>query len=158
MMNVQYKKAWKKKLIQKVKSLKSQGYDSFKEIVSRCEGAQPKDVKAAILESLEDKDISKKVDLNYKTKFFFNIPAPNPQYYQWWYTLESQERGRRRDADGSRLSACGRAMRPAARGSKERLPASRQAEPEPGGRVERSVESEQRRSQPDSTSNARSEG
>ncbi|MEF1229695.1 bis-aminopropyl spermidine synthase family protein, partial [Vibrio fortis] len=29
--------------------------------------------------------------LDYKTKFFFKLPAANPLFFQWWYTLESQE-------------------------------------------------------------------
>ena len=84
---------WERKLTSKVKNLVKQGYINLEQVLPKCEGAQPYEVEAILNEIREDNhNVSDVVDLDYKAKFFFNIPAPNPLYYQWWYTLESQER------------------------------------------------------------------
>lgn len=88
---------WEAKLTSKIKGLVKQGFTTLEQVLPRCEGAQPYDVKR-ILEkvSQERKDDCREpvhiFDTGYKAKFFFNIPAANPLYYQWWYTLESQEK------------------------------------------------------------------
>jgi len=84
---------WIKKLTSKVKLLSKQGYTSLEQVLPKCEGAQPYEVEAILKEILEgNPNVGDVVDVEYKPKFFFNIPAPNPLYYQWWYTLESQEK------------------------------------------------------------------
>ena len=59
-----------------------------------CEGASPHDIKL-VLDNLKTKggleEKRNKVDYSSQTNFFFKLPAPNPESFQWWYTLESQE-------------------------------------------------------------------
>ena len=84
-------KVWEEKLAGRITGLLQKGITSFDEILPLCDGAQPKDVDRE-LKKLLDKDLKKQpISLDYKTKFFFKLPAANPLFFQWWYTLESQE-------------------------------------------------------------------
>ena len=59
-----------------------------------CEGASPAEVKL-ILGDITEEEFEKSgswSDLKLQTKFFFSLPAANPEFYQWWYTLDSQEK------------------------------------------------------------------
>lgn len=81
---------WKSKIHQTVKYYYDQGYKTLDELLPFCEGAPPKEV-AEELEKLKDSTLSLR-SLEYRNKFYFNIPAANPLNFQWWYTLSSQEK------------------------------------------------------------------
>lgn len=86
-----HKENWEKQLESKIKRLLQRGITSFEEVLPLCDGAQPKDVDR-IFKNLKDSTIEvSSISLDYKTKFFFKLPAANPRLFQWWYTLESQE-------------------------------------------------------------------
>ncbi|MCF5895073.1 dGTP triphosphohydrolase [Aeromonas veronii] len=84
-------KIWEDNLIRKITKSLQRGLTSFEEILPLCDGAQPKDVLRIYnkLKDLQPNIIP--ISLDYKTKFFFKLPAANPRFSQWWYTLESQE-------------------------------------------------------------------
>ncbi|EGR0198338.1 dGTP triphosphohydrolase [Vibrio alginolyticus] len=102
------KENWERQLETKIKSLLQRGVTSFEEVLPLCDGAQPKDV-YPLLEKLQGSSIDvSSVSLDYKTKFFFKLPAANPRLFQWWYTLESQESMANRllDIHGAHDIAC----------------------------------------------------
>ncbi|MEZ8384472.1 dGTP triphosphohydrolase [Vibrio splendidus] len=84
-------KDWERQLRNKIKNLLQRGVTSFEEILSLCDGAQPKDVDRLFKELKDLRFEVSPASLDYKTKFFFKLPAANPLFFQWWYTLESQE-------------------------------------------------------------------
>ncbi|WP_022940459.1 dGTP triphosphohydrolase [Psychromonas hadalis] len=93
------KEQWDTRLLRRVGSLYSQGYRTLDKILPQCDGAQPKDI-SYILEKVKQEGVEfKTVSLDYKNKFYFNLPAANPLFYQWWYTLDSQEKLSRKVLD-----------------------------------------------------------
>lgn len=83
--------AWETNLTLKIKNLLKRGLKNFDDILPLCDGAQPKDI-FRIFSELKDTDFrGSTTSLDYKSKFFFKLPAANPKFFQWWYTLESQE-------------------------------------------------------------------
>ncbi|WP_313018299.1 class I SAM-dependent methyltransferase [Atlantibacter hermannii] len=82
---------WETSLRIKIKNLLKRGFKKFDEILPQCDGAQPKDA-FRIFNELKDTNFGTSANsLDYKSKFFFKLPAANPKFFQWWYTLESQE-------------------------------------------------------------------
>ncbi|MFB2652671.1 dGTP triphosphohydrolase [Shewanella seohaensis] len=82
---------WERQLESKIRSLLQRGLTNFEEVLPLCDGAQPKDV-ARVFNHLKESNVNiLPISLDYKTKFFFKLPAANPRLFQWWYTLESQE-------------------------------------------------------------------
>ncbi|MEC6906212.1 dNTP triphosphohydrolase [Photobacterium piscicola] len=82
---------WEKQLRSKITNLLQRGLTSFEDILPLCDGAQPKDVDR-LFKELKDLNFDVlQTSADYKTKFFFMLPAANPLFFQWWYTLESQE-------------------------------------------------------------------
>ncbi|WP_425670834.1 dGTP triphosphohydrolase [Vibrio owensii] len=83
---------WENQLKRKIRNLYyNHQIQKLDDLLPLCEGAQPKDL-TRLLEEIESEGFQGgQVSLDYKNKFFFNLPAANPQYYQWWYTLSSQE-------------------------------------------------------------------
>ncbi|WP_449507375.1 dGTP triphosphohydrolase [Enterobacter ludwigii] len=82
---------WETNLKLKIKNLLKRGLKNFDDILPLCDGAQPKDI-FRIFNELKDTDFrGSTTSLDYKSKFFFKLPAANPKFFQWWYTLESQE-------------------------------------------------------------------
>jgi dGTPase len=73
---------------------KKTGSTSCSVLAEYCEGASPIEVEERIHE-LKLGQSKSAVENNNSAKlqnsYFFNLPAPNPEYFQWWYTLESQE-------------------------------------------------------------------
>ena len=55
------------------------------------DGLSPTQI-APYLSQLDESDtsISSPLDSNYKN-FFYKLPASNPEYFQWWFTLETLE-------------------------------------------------------------------
>ncbi|MCL2913018.1 dNTP triphosphohydrolase [Shewanella corallii] len=82
---------WEKKLENKIISLLQRGIDTFEEVLPLCDGAQPKDVYKTFNNLIKNDVSISPISPEYKTKFFFKLPAANPLFFQWWYTLESQE-------------------------------------------------------------------
>ncbi|ENZ8140777.1 TPA: dGTP triphosphohydrolase [Klebsiella aerogenes] len=82
---------WETNLRMKIKNLLRRGVSNFDEILPLCEGAQPKDTFRIFNELKETNLGNSSSTLDYKSKFFFKLPAANPKFFQWWYTLESQE-------------------------------------------------------------------
>ncbi|WP_217875032.1 dGTP triphosphohydrolase [Pseudoalteromonas shioyasakiensis] len=82
---------WEKQLRLRIQYLRNQGFKTLEEIVPYCEGASPSDVEMQMKEMGDNGKSENIASLDYRNKFFFNLPAPNPLYYQWWYTLGSQE-------------------------------------------------------------------
>lgn len=89
------KKEWMGKLRAKVISAYQRtGSKSPTTLAEHCEGASPQDIKK-IIDSLQESDFNEEftsIDFRAQNKFFFQLPAPNPEFFQWWYTLESQEK------------------------------------------------------------------
>jgi dGTPase len=85
------KDEWKERIYNKVSSLYNQGFTTMDEIAQRCEGAQPKDISPHLEKVKKQKSAPQTKSSDYKNKFYFNLPAANPLFYQWWYTLNSQE-------------------------------------------------------------------
>lgn len=71
------------------------GSTSCSVLTEYCEGASPLEVAERIRELKLGEAKSSKTQQQNSAKlhnsYFFNLPAPNPEYFQWWYTLESQE-------------------------------------------------------------------
>lgn len=84
-------KDWERQLRSKIRNLLQRGVTRFEEILPLCDGAQPKDVDRLFKELKDLRFEGSSASLDYKTKFFFKLPAANPRFFQWWYTLESQE-------------------------------------------------------------------
>ncbi|MGI2206578.1 dGTP triphosphohydrolase [Shewanella oncorhynchi] len=84
-------KIWEQKLHSKVLTLYESGIKNLNELVHHCEGAQPKDIDA-ILSVISNSPRNITRDSIYKNKFFFQLPASNPLFYQWWFTLETQDK------------------------------------------------------------------
>ncbi len=82
---------WETNLRIKIKNLLKRGFKKFDEILPLCDGAQPKDAFRIFNELKETNFGTSTNSLDYKSKFFFKLPAANPKFFQWWYTLESQE-------------------------------------------------------------------
>lgn len=86
---------WEEKLKTRIiNAYHSIGTLSPSALAEYCEGASPKDI-SKILEKLSEKEIAagaKKIDFKAQSNFFFRLPAANPEFFQWWYTLESQEK------------------------------------------------------------------
>lgn len=82
---------WESQLRIKIKKILQRGLTSFEEVLPLCDGAQPKDVLRIHNELINFKVDTLSASLDYKNKFFFKLPAANPKFFQWWYTLESQE-------------------------------------------------------------------
>ena len=82
---------WENKLKNKITRLLQRGIRNFEEILPLCSGAQPKEVFRIFTELGSISIASSRTSLDYKNKFFFRLPAANPSFFQWWYTLESQE-------------------------------------------------------------------
>ena len=83
---------WKIQLKRIIKSNLDKNICSLNELLPLCNGAQPKDIENILNEIKDENHTPVKVSLDYKNKFFFNLPASNPLFYQWWYTLASQEK------------------------------------------------------------------
>ncbi|WP_198674475.1 dGTP triphosphohydrolase [Idiomarina tyrosinivorans] len=82
---------WEDQLKLKVRYWVRQGLKTLDEIVPQCDGASPIEVER-ILKKVKREDLSDvSKSLEYRNKFFYNLPASNPKHYQWWYTLASQE-------------------------------------------------------------------
>nr|WP_279077496.1 dNTP triphosphohydrolase [Hafnia alvei] len=82
---------WETNLRMKIKNLLKRGLRNFDEILPLCDGAQPKDA-FRIFNELKETNVGSATNLlDYKSRFFFKLPAANPKFFQWWYTLESQE-------------------------------------------------------------------
>ena len=76
---------WETNLRIKIKNLLKRGFIKFDEILPQCDGAQPKDA-FRIFNELKDTNFGTSTNsLDYKSKFFFKLPAANPKFFQWWY-------------------------------------------------------------------------
>lgn len=84
---------WEERLKRTIRNFyHNHNIQTLNELLPLCEGAQPKDV-AHYLKEIEDESCRPVLrTLDYKNKFYFNLPAENPLFYQWWYTLSSQEK------------------------------------------------------------------
>ncbi|ELS3716979.1 dNTP triphosphohydrolase [Vibrio fluvialis] len=84
---------WEDQIKRKIRNLYyNHKIQKLDELLPLCEGAQPKDVAKFLAEIKSEDYQSTKISLDYKNKFYFNLPAANPLFYQWWYTLSSQEK------------------------------------------------------------------
>jgi dGTPase len=89
------KHLWKSKVKAKILSGYAKTQSKSPSVLAGfCEGASPAEVKS-ILSEITDDEFTRATswsDLRLQTKFFFKLPAANPEYFQWWYTLDSQEK------------------------------------------------------------------
>lgn len=83
---------WDDKIYLKVKNLYKNTSKDFNEILTHCDGAPPREVFIQFQKIQSEPDSSALPITENWSLFHFNLPAPNPLYYQWWYTLSSQEK------------------------------------------------------------------
>lgn len=84
---------WEDQVKRKIRNLYyNHKIQTLDELLPLCEGAQPKDVAKFLEEVKSEHYQSTQISLDYKNKFYFYLPAANPLFYQWWYTLSSQEK------------------------------------------------------------------
>jgi dGTPase len=85
--------SWEERLKRIIRNLyHNQKVQKLDELLPLCEGAQPKDVVRYLKEIKNETSRPPQRTLDYKNKFYFNLPAENPLFFQWWYTLSSQEK------------------------------------------------------------------
>ncbi|WP_146448471.1 dNTP triphosphohydrolase [Vibrio kanaloae] len=86
------KNQWEEQIKRKIRNLYyNRKVQNLDELLPLCEGAQPKDLDRLLSEIKAEGSPSNQISLDYKNKFYYNLPAANPLFYQWWYTLSSQE-------------------------------------------------------------------
>jgi len=91
-MNGKIENKWQEELTNKIRILINLGYSTLEEIIPKCDGAQPKDIKK-IYDTMEIFDCKKNKFIKTKELYTIcnNLPAANPLFYQWWYTAKSRE-------------------------------------------------------------------
>ncbi|MCR6737868.1 dNTP triphosphohydrolase [Aeromonas dhakensis] len=83
---------WDERIYLKVKGLYKNTSKDFNEILTHCDGAPPLEVLIQFKKIQNEPESSVPPITENWSSFHFNLPAPNPLYYQWWYTLSSQEK------------------------------------------------------------------